>query len=642
MWRFRTGPTSRTLQSWPRKPQPPICATRRGRCPTRPACTSGARPRERALRRQGRARCESACSRTSRASPAIARATSSSRGPRRSRRSSSRARDRGAAARAELIKRYRPPFNVRLRDDKSYPYIAVTVDDEYPRVLFTRERHRSGVRYFGPYASAQKVRSTLETLNKIFPYRPCEGPTPGRRSGVPCLDYHIGRCAAPCVGLITREDYREVIDDVIAFLEGRTKPIERDLEQRMREASERQEFEEAARPRNRLIAVRTPRASASRRLGSRHLRRGRRSPSRATSPTSSSSRPRGRLDERRSLYLENADARARGRAAGSFLPTTTPRRSAIPPLVVRAPRGRGRRGDRGVPLPAPRRDGRAARRRARRQAAHARAGPAQRRARRAPRRAARAAHAGAPRRGARGAARGARPRGAADPHRVLRHLEPAGDERRRLDGRVRGAAPRSAPTTAGSAIRHDGGQDDFRSIAEAVSRRFARYRRVEEDGYDRSFATLPNLVVIDGGKGQLAAALDAMRELRPAARRGRLARQARGGGLPPRPLAAGAAAARLAGAAAAAADPRRGAPLRAPRPPHAPGGGQTASLLDTLPGVGPVRRRALIAHFGDVARLLEASRAELEAVPGLPAEGRAERSTSTCTASAATAPPRSR
>ena len=139
----------------------------------------------------------------------------------------------------QLIKRHRPPLNVRLRDDKSYPYIAVTLADEYPRVLFTRERHRSNVRYFGPYASAQKVRTTLETLNKIFPYRPCEGPAPGRRSGVPCLDYHIGRCGAPCVGLITSEDYRDVILDVIAFLEGRTNKIERDLEQRMQRASER-------------------------------------------------------------------------------------------------------------------------------------------------------------------------------------------------------------------------------------------------------------------------------------------------------------------------------------------------------------------------------------------------------------------
>ena len=92
-----------------------------------------------------------------------------------------------------MIKRHRPPFNIRLRDDKSYPYIAVTIGDEFPRVMFTRERHRKGVLYFGPYSSAKKVRETLDVLNRVFPYRPCEGPTPGRRSGVPCLDYHIGR-----------------------------------------------------------------------------------------------------------------------------------------------------------------------------------------------------------------------------------------------------------------------------------------------------------------------------------------------------------------------------------------------------------------------------------------------------------------
>ena len=79
-----------------------------------------------------------------------------------------------------LVKRHRPPFNVRLRDDKSFPYIAVTVEDDYPRVMFTRERHRRGVVYFGPYANAKKVRETLDVLNRVFPYRPCEGPKPGR------------------------------------------------------------------------------------------------------------------------------------------------------------------------------------------------------------------------------------------------------------------------------------------------------------------------------------------------------------------------------------------------------------------------------------------------------------------------------
>src|SRR6184192_1527698 len=155
-----------------------------------------------------------------------------------------------------LVKRHRPPFNVRLRDDKSFPYIAVTVEDEYPRVMFTRERHRPGVWYFGPYANAKKVRETLDVLNRVFPYRPCEGPKPGRHSGIPCLDYHIDRCLAPCVGYVSQEDYRAFIESVIEILSGNVKPIQRELERKMKEAAEGERFEEAARYRNRLFSVR--------------------------------------------------------------------------------------------------------------------------------------------------------------------------------------------------------------------------------------------------------------------------------------------------------------------------------------------------------------------------------------------------
>src|SRR5256714_3870027 len=155
-----------------------------------------------------------------------------------------------------LVKRHRPPFNVRLRDDKSFPYIAVTVEDEYPRVMFTRERHRRGVVYFGPYANAKKVRETLDVLNRVFPYRPCEGPKPGRHSGIPCLDYHIDRCLAPCVGYVSKEDSRTIIDQVIEFLSGDTEPIQRELERKMQEAAAGERFEEAARYRNRLFSVR--------------------------------------------------------------------------------------------------------------------------------------------------------------------------------------------------------------------------------------------------------------------------------------------------------------------------------------------------------------------------------------------------
>src|SRR6266498_4147104 len=155
-----------------------------------------------------------------------------------------------------LVNRFRPPFNVRLRDDKSFPYIAVTVEDEYPRVMFTRERHRRGVVYFGPYANAKKVRETLDVLNRVFQYRPCEGPKPGRHSGIPCLDYHIERCHAPCVDYISKEAYAEIIDGVINFLSGDTRTIERELEQQMHDAAEGERFEEAARYRNRLFAIR--------------------------------------------------------------------------------------------------------------------------------------------------------------------------------------------------------------------------------------------------------------------------------------------------------------------------------------------------------------------------------------------------
>src|SRR6476620_941550 len=154
-----------------------------------------------------------------------------------------------------LVKRHRPPFNVRLRDDKSFPYIAVTVEDEFPRVMFTRERHRRGVVYFGPYANAKKVRETLDVLNRVIRYRPCEGPQPGRHSCIPCLDFHIERCHAPCVGYISKEDYREVIDQVVEFLSGDDRPIRRRLEQQMRDAAADERFEDAARYRNRLRAI---------------------------------------------------------------------------------------------------------------------------------------------------------------------------------------------------------------------------------------------------------------------------------------------------------------------------------------------------------------------------------------------------
>src|SRR6476620_1069416 len=160
-------------------------------------------------------------------------------------------------AEQSFIKQYRPRFNIRLRDDKSYPYIGISLDEPFPRVYFTRERHRPGRAYFGPFSSAKRVRETLDLLGRLFPYRTCEGREPGRASGSPCLDYFIKRCQAPCVGYISQEAYRENIDAIIRFLSGRYRDVERELEHRMQEAAGEQEFEQAAVFRNRLRAVRS-------------------------------------------------------------------------------------------------------------------------------------------------------------------------------------------------------------------------------------------------------------------------------------------------------------------------------------------------------------------------------------------------
>src|SRR3954464_6032475 len=159
-------------------------------------------------------------------------------------------------AEQNFIKQYQPRFNIRLRDDKSYPFIAISTDEEFPRVYFTRERHRRDRQYFGPYSNAKKTRQTIDTLGKIFQFRSCQGPEPGRRSGSPCLDFYIKRCGAPCVGYVDRAQYMEAVDGVVAFLSGRYREIERDIEAQMREAAEGQEYESAALHRNRLNSVR--------------------------------------------------------------------------------------------------------------------------------------------------------------------------------------------------------------------------------------------------------------------------------------------------------------------------------------------------------------------------------------------------
>ena len=518
-----------------------------------------------------------------------------------------------------LIKRHRPPFNVRLRDDKSYPYIAVTVGDDYPRVMFTRERHRRGVVYFGPYSSAKKLRETLDVLNRVFPYRPCEGPQPGRHSGIPCLDYHIDRCLAPCVGYVSKEAYGAVIDGVIEFLSGNTEPTLLALERRMNEAAGAQRFEEAARYRNRLFAVRhlAERQTADKKaIGTVDVlgiaARGEQAAVQVFPLRG------GRLVDRHSFHLENVSGQDEDALLEAFCLEYYGSAPNVPPLIVLPPDARPnealeeflseRRGSQVEVRPAQRGEKRRLAELARQNAELA------------------------------------LDQDAADSERKrTRRIEALEELRECLNleslplriecfdiSNIQEDSPVGSMVVFQDAIakkahyrkfgvRHAEGQDDFAMMGEVVSRRFARLRPASDPAdYDESFGSTPNLVVIDGGKGQLSAALAAMQAYDlPRVAVISLAKREEEVFVPGQP------------------DPSRlepGSPglqllqrIRDEAHRFALGfhrqrrdSRARESILDELPGVGPARKRALIRHFGSTERLLAASSEELEGVPGVP------------------------
>jgi len=529
-------------------------------------------------------------------------------------------------AEQQFIRRHRPRFNIRLRDDKSYPYIGVSLDEEFPRVYFTRERHRSGRVYFGPYSSAKRVRETLDLLGKLFQFRTCEGPEPGRRSGSPCLDYYIKRCQAPCVGYVGREEYRRNIEAVIDFLSGRYRDVERDLERKMREASAAEEFERAAVLRDRLQAVRG--LMERQRIAGESLEtadligvavEG------ADANAQVFQVRDGVLAARHSFYLMNAAERGEAEVTEEFLAQYYSAAPSLPRLVVVGPALRGRTellsealsARRGGPVEvrvAERGDKRRLRELAERNAALALAQDRLRAERRRRQR--------------------------EDALSELAEALGLGALPARIEGfDVSNLGPEQ--TVASMVVFEDGeakksdyrrfairgdrsrGPDDFSSIEEALRRRRDRYL-AEADlsphpgGRDASFAALPDLVVIDGGRGQLSAG---MRALGPLAERGvvvvALAKREEEVFVPgrARPLAIprGSEALRLLQrvrdeAHRFALDFHRSRRDRA----------ATRSLLDELPGVGPARKRALLTHFGSPERIAQASREELEAVPGIP------------------------
>jgi len=519
-----------------------------------------------------------------------------------------------------LVKRHRPPFNVRLRDDKSFPYIAVTVEDDFPRVMFTRERHRRGVTYFGPYANAKKVRETLDVLNRVFQYRPCEGPKPGRHSGIPCLDYHIERCHAPCVDYISKEAYAGIIDGVINFLSGDTRTIERELERKMHDAAESERFEEAARYRNRLFAVRRlseRQAVEKRSVGDVDVLGLAADGDKAAVqifPLRG-----GRMIDRYGFHLENVEGQETSALLEAFCVEYYGSAPSVPPQIV-------------VP----------------REAGDVSALEEFLSERRGARVEVRAAERGEKRRLQELATQNARLALDSETYQTeqkrLRRVESLEELREALNleslplriecfdiSNIQAAEPVGSMVVFQDAmpkkahyrkfaVRGLDGQDDFAAMAQVIERRFARMSDPADKEYDEGFAAVPNLVVIDGGKGQLSAALAAMQRFDlPRVAVISLAKRVEEVFLPGRP------------------DPVR-------LDPHSPGlqllqrirdeahrfaigfhrqrrdARARESIFDTLEGVGPARRRALLRHFGSAEQVLAATQEELEGVPGVPAK----------------------
>jgi len=537
-------------------------------------------------------------------------------------------------AEQSFIKRYRPRFNIRLRDDKSYPYVAVSLDEEFPRVYFTRERHRPNRVYFGPFSSAKRVRDTLDLLGKLFQYRTCEGPEPGRRSGVPCLDYYIKRCQAPCVGYIDKEEYRGNIDRIIGFLSGRYKEIAGDLEDKMEEASEAQDFERAALFRDRLNAVRgmmERQQVAGGALGSADLI--------AVAVEGNDANAQvfqvrdGVLAERQGFYLAGEDEladgdRDPGEVAETFLLQYYGAAPAVPGRVIVGPELKGRttvlaealssqRDSQVEVRVASRGDLRRLRELAEKNANLALAQDKLRREHRRQQR----VESLASLQEALGLERvpvrieGFDISNLGETHTVASMVVFEGGAPKKSDYRKFGIR--------GEFGDNGGGPDDVAAMQEVLSRRLGRYLQQadispHDSDRDASFAALPDLVVIDGGKGQLSAGL---RTLEPLVERGvaviSLAKRIEEVFVPGRKdpirLEKGSDALRLLQRVRDEAH-RFAITFHRSRRDQA----MTASVLDGVRGVGPARKRALLRHFGSPDRLLTASREELEAVPGVP------------------------
>ncbi|MDP8949572.1 MAG: excinuclease ABC subunit UvrC [Actinomycetota bacterium] len=519
---------------------------------------------------------------------------------------------------SNLIKRHRPRFNASLRDDKSYPYIVVTTGDEYPRVYATRGTHDPRHRYFGPFPSASSVHSTIDVLNKTFPFRKCRGPEPGRRSGVPCLNYHIGRSAAPCIGAVSKEEYDEIVADVIAFLEGRVDRLIREREAAMREAAEEMDFERAAKLRDELSALTHVRDRQQATIASEDSFDAFGAYAECESACVQVFAVRdGQIVNRDSFLLDNYAEAGAEEVTLQFVPQYYGTAAVPREVLVRAGgaeeelatlaehlselRGtrvevrRPQRGDK-------RRVLEMAERNAKLSLEHEKVLEETQR------------------------------------DRVASTLDSLREELALPELPVRiecyDISNTMGTNSVASMIVFQGGRpakdqyrrfrikavegaDDFASMAEVIRRRLERLKSDDE-----KFAQAPDLILLDGGKGQLSAVVPVLEELKV------------GEDLPDIPLRS------LAKRDEEVFEPGRPEPVVLER--DSPelhllqrvrdeahrfantyhrklrSTEMTRSVLDELPGVGPARKKKILEHFGNPEAFLDATLEELEAVPGLP------------------------
>ena len=523
-----------------------------------------------------------------------------------------------------LIKTHRPRFNIRYKDDKSYPYLAVTLDEEWPRAMVMRGAKRKGVRYFGPYAHAYAIRETLDLLLRTFPIRTCTNAKLDRhrRLGRPCLYAHIEKCAAPCVGEVTPEEYAALVDELLAFLDGETAPVLDRLERQMQEAADELEYERAARLRDQLTSVRKAIerqqmvAAKEEDLDVIGL---------AEDELEASVQVffvrRGRVVGRRGLVVDKVEdvdspqlvARLLEQLYAGAPAEDVPREVLVPvapedPALAEAFLSQVRGSHVGVRVP---------RRGAKREllstvTRNATEAFAQHKLRRASDHNARARTLTALQE-ALGLAEA--------PLRIecfdisnLQGTEIVGSMVVMEDGLAKRGDYRRFK------VRHQEGQDDLAAMEEVLTRRFRRYLEERDEGAraGKRFSYPPNLLLVDGGRGQLNVAVGVLEEL----------------GLEEIAVAS------LAKRFEEVYLPERAEPLRIPRDSEALFLLQqvrdeahrfaityhrklrerraTRSILDDVPGLGPTRRARLLREHGSVRRLRELSKDELIAIPWLP------------------------